>query len=127
MRIVDYEGAIWLDLGRDDGSMVRITAQKWEVVTGADAPLYQAGRDAGLAHPEAQFGGAVEVSGLARPAKRNGISVRSRMAGRDVRSGEAVPGAIAVWRPRLRQEHRSQIDSESVRSEQGRRPRTARH
>lgn len=33
------DGTVWIDLGRDDWSAVRVTADGWQVVTSADVPL----------------------------------------------------------------------------------------
>jgi hypothetical protein len=39
VRIVRYDGAIWLDLGDESWVLVRITEEGWRIVEGADVPL----------------------------------------------------------------------------------------
>jgi hypothetical protein len=39
VRLVRHEGAIWLDLARADGKLVRVTENAWTVVEQADVPL----------------------------------------------------------------------------------------
>lgn len=39
VRVVAYEGAVWLDLGAPDWRLVRVEAKGWRIVAGADVPL----------------------------------------------------------------------------------------
>jgi hypothetical protein len=39
VRIIEYEGAVWLDLGREDWCLIRVTDKGWKVVPKADVPL----------------------------------------------------------------------------------------
>ena len=39
VRVCLTDGAVWLDLGRPDWSVVRVTADGWEILPGADVPL----------------------------------------------------------------------------------------
>jgi hypothetical protein len=39
VRVVRHEGAIWLDLARDDGTLVRVTDKGWSLVEQTDVPL----------------------------------------------------------------------------------------
>ncbi len=39
VRVCRWEGAVWLDLGGPDWSLVRVTGEGWQVMSGADVQL----------------------------------------------------------------------------------------
>lgn len=50
------DGAVWLDLGRPDWSLVEVTAMRWRIVPGADVPLIRPGGLGALPVPRREAG-----------------------------------------------------------------------
>jgi len=42
LRSLESDGTLWIDLGRPDWSLVKVTGEGWQVVTAADVPLTRA-------------------------------------------------------------------------------------
>jgi energy-coupling factor transporter ATP-binding protein EcfA2 len=42
LRSIEFDGALWIDLGRPDWSLVRVTREGWQVVNWAKVPLVRA-------------------------------------------------------------------------------------
>jgi len=58
VRVCQWQGATWLDLGRPDWSLVRITGDGWRVLDGADVPLVRPANLAALPVPARGAAGA---------------------------------------------------------------------
>lgn len=52
VRVGEYDGAVWLDLGSPDWHLIRITAEGWELVGQADVPLVRSGGIEPLPNPK---------------------------------------------------------------------------
>jgi hypothetical protein len=42
VRVVDWQGAIWIDLCDDTWQLIRVTRDGWQIISGADVPLVRA-------------------------------------------------------------------------------------
>lgn len=59
IRVAAHDGAIWLDLGDDEGRAVRVDATGWRVVQGADVPVRFLRRAGMQALPVPSAGGTI--------------------------------------------------------------------
>lgn len=66
LRSLEADGALWIDLGRPDWSLVKVTRQGWQVVTAADVPLIRADAMRALPLPD-------------RAAARSGLEALRRL------------------------------------------------
>jgi hypothetical protein len=107
VRVGGCKGAVWLDLGRDDWKVVKITKEGWSIVSGvADVAFVRTGTLRPLPLPVKDGNNSSPSASVER--ERRGFCVSGRMVAASLEPKGTISNRVCEWPGRNGKDHNNQ-------------------